>query len=203
MEIKNTLPGYKVNKYLIVLNPHNDLANRISEVRKEFNEKFNVENPSKSRPNVLIATFTQYELMEERIVNRLHTIAMAQTPFKIELKDFGSFPGHTIFVNVTTKVPFQSLVKEIRSETQRLMKLNDDNKPYFAMEPNFKISSKLKPWQYEAAWLEYSRKHFTGRFVADSMLLLKHKQDEKGWQIVRRLEFENLPVLTKQGELFG
>jgi 2'-5' RNA ligase len=142
-------------------------------------------------------------MMEERIINRLHNVAMAHYPFKVELKDFGSFPSHTIYINVTSKVPVQSLVKMIRTETQRLMKLNDDNKPHFILEPYLTIARKLQPWQYEKGWLEYSNKNFTGRFIADSMLLLKRPVGELNYQKVKRFEFQNMPVLTKQGELFG
>jgi hypothetical protein len=82
------------------------------------------------------------------------------------------------------------------------MKLNDDNKPYFIMEPHLTIARKLQPWQYEKGWLEYSTKNFTGRFIADGMLLLKRPVGEVKYQIVKRFEFQNLPVVTKQGELF-
>src|SRR5258708_40101042 len=111
--------------------------------------------------------------MEERIINRVKAIEMGFPPFKVELKDYGSFPSHTIYINVVSKVPVQNLLKEIRSEGQRLMKLNDDNKPHFIMEPHLTIARKLQPWQYEKGCLEYSNKHFTRRFIADAMLLLK------------------------------
>jgi hypothetical protein len=82
------------------------------------------------------------------------------------------------------------------------MKLDSDNKPHFIDDPYIMIARKLLPWQYEKGWLEYSHRHFTGRFIADSMLLLKRRQGDRAYQIVQRLEFMNLPVTTKQGELF-
>jgi hypothetical protein len=85
------------------------------------------------------------------------------------------------------------------------MKLNDDNKPHFILEPHIPVARKLLPWQYEKGWLEYSNKHFTGRFIADGMLLLKRPVDEIDnyrYQIVEKFQFQNLPVVTKQGELF-
>ncbi|MEO7307107.1 MAG: hypothetical protein ABIR78_00790, partial [Ferruginibacter sp.] len=91
----------------------------------------------------------------------------------------------------------------IRTDAQRLMKFDNDNKPHFILEPHLTIARKLLPWQYEQGWLEYSHKHFTGRFIADSMLLLKRPVGELKYQILRRFEFQNLPVATKQGELFG
>ena len=70
------------------------------------------------------------------------------------------------------------------------------------MEPYIAVARKLQPWQYEKGWLEYSHKSFTGRFIGDAMLLLKRPVGEMKYQIIRRFEFQNLPVTTKQGELF-
>lgn len=198
-----TLPGYKVNEYLLVLSPHEELRNKIMKVKEEFADTYNAISARWSPVQVGLVTFTQYEMMEERIINRLKTVAMAQYPFKVEMKDFGSFPSHTIYINITSKVPIQNLVKELRAEGQRLMKLNDDNKPHFILEPHLTIARKLKPWQYEKGWLEYSNKHFTGRFIANTMLLLKRPVGELKYQVAGRFEFQNLPVTTKQGELFG
>ncbi len=141
-------------------------------------------------------------MMEERIVSRLRIIGMGYSPFKVELKDFGSLPSHSIFIQVTSKLPIRSLVKEIK-DVQRLMKLDKDHKPHFIDEPNINIARKLLPWQYEKGWQEYSNRSFTGRFVADAMLLLKRRQGDKAWQIAERFAFQNLPVSTRQGELFG
>ena len=197
-----TIPGYRIFEYLLVLNPHEELRSRIIKAKREFYEAYQAPAALGGKPNMILANFLQYEMMEERLLNRLKVVAMGFHPVKIELKDFGSFPSHTIYINVVSKVPVQTLVKEVRKEAQRLMKLNDDNKPYFILEPHVTIARKLQPWQYEKGWLEYSNKNFTGRFIADGMLLLKRPLDEKKYQVVQRFEFQNLPVTTRQGELF-
>lgn len=197
-----TIPGYRIFEYLLVLNPHEELRSKIMKVRQEFNDEYKVSTALVGKPNIILANFLQYEMIEERLINRLKVVAMGFHPIKVELRDFGSFPSHTIYINVTSKLPVQTLVKEIRHEAQRLMKLNDDNKPHFILEPHLTIARKLQPWQYEKGWLEYSNKNFTGRFIADGMLLLKRPLDEKKYQVVQRLEFQNLPVTTRQGELF-
>ena len=198
-----TIPGYKIYEYLLVISPHKDLWDKIMEVKNKFSEEYQSEHAKWGKPHVTIVNFVQYTMMEERIINRLHTIAMGYPPFKVELKDFGSFPSHTIFINVISKLPIQNLVKEVRKESQKLLKLNDDNKPYFITEPHLTIARKLQPWQYEKGWLEYSNKHFTGRFIADSMVLLKRPVGEMKYQIAERFQFQNLPVATRQGDLFG
>jgi 2'-5' RNA ligase len=201
--IINTIPGYRVYEYLLVLSPHEELWNRIMKVKEEFSEKYKSDHARWGKPHITLVNFVQYEMMEERILNRLQVIAMGATPFKVELKDFGSFPSHTIYINVLSKVPIQTLTKTIRNETQKLMKLNDDNKPHFIMEPHLTVARKLQPWQYEKGWMEYSHKHFTGRFIADSMILLRRPVGELKYQVAKRFDFENMPVTTKQGDLFG
>jgi 2'-5' RNA ligase len=212
-----------INEYQLILPPHEELRSRVLQLRAAFEETYQVPALA-GRPHVTLVRFTQLALMEERILQRLRTIAMGFCPFKVELKDFGSLPTHSIFINVTSKLPIRGLVTEIR-DIQRLMKLDKDNKPFFPDEPNLLIARKLLPWQYEKGWLEYSNKSFTGKFIADGMLLLKRRQGDvtnygkaatnygqvaanyrgaaAGWQIAERFAFQNLPVSTRQGELFG
>ena len=199
--IKQTIPGYRVNEYLLVLNPHDELRDKILKLKKEFAENYKAPTAVWGKPHLTLARFQQIEMMEERIINRLKSVSMGYHPFKVELKNFGSFPSHSIYINVVSKLPIQNLVKEIKT-AQQLMKLDKENKPHFLDEPNFSIARKLVPWQYEKAWLEYGQRQFTGRFTADAMLLLKRREGEKAYQIVKRFEFLNLPVTTKQGELF-
>ncbi len=199
----NTIPGYNISEYQLVLNPHEELRQRILKIKKEFNEVYKAPVALYTAPQILLASFTQYDMMEEKLLNRLNVIAMGFHPVKIEMKDFGSFPSHTIYINITSKLPVQYLVKQIRTEAQSLMKLNDEHKPHFILEPHLTIARKLAPWQYEKGWLEFSHRHFTGRFIADSMLLLKRHTVTFQYQIIKRFEFQNLLVGTTQGSLFG
>jgi 2'-5' RNA ligase len=196
-----SIPGCRVNEYMLVLNPHEDLRNKITRLRNEFSETYKNSAALISKPNIALVRFTQLEMMEERIVNRLKVVGMGFQPFKVALKDYGSFPSHTIFINVTTKIPVQNLVREIRS-AQRLMKLDNEHKPHFIDEPFIVLGRRLVPWQYEKGWLEFSHRQFTGSFIADNMLLLKRRLGDRSWMIAQRFEFMNLPVTTKQGELF-
>ena len=195
-------PGYRINEYLVVLLPPDDLWQKIVKVKEEFSEKYKIPSAKFLKPHIALVNFLTLDMMEEKILQRLQSIAIGVAPFKIELKDYGSYPSHTIYINVISKLPIQNIVKQLK-EAQRLMKLNNENKPHFIDEPHIGIARKLKPWQYEQGWLEYSHRQFTGRFVADSMLLLKRTAGEKSsFQIAKRFEFQNLPVTTRQGNLF-
>jgi 2'-5' RNA ligase len=196
------LAGYKINEYKVVLVPHEDLNHKILNVRKYFNEKYKVEQPVASLPEVALVTFKQLQVAEERIINRLKMLAMGCHPIKVEVKDFGSFPSHSIFLNITSKVPLGEVSKKIRQDAQRLMKLDNDNKPHFLTDFYFIIARKLKPWQYENGWLDVSHKSFTAKFIAAKMLLLKRPVGEFRYKAIASFEFENLPVETVQGNLF-
>jgi 2'-5' RNA ligase len=193
--------GYRPYEYLVILNPHEELRKKITILKEDFARAFDMPSARWGKPFLTLVRFKQLEMMEERIINHLKIVAMGYHPIKVELCHFGSYPSHTIFINVPTKEPIKNLVKQIKP-WQKLLKLDEDNKPHFLDDPVFTIARQLKPWQYESAWLEYQHKHFTGRFIADSMLLLKRQVGEKAYQIVARFEFQNLPVTTKQGELF-
>ena len=202
MEKSISMAGYRIYDYLLVLSPPEELWKRVMAIKEAFAEKYKIAVASRTRPHITLVSFAALGMMEEKILHRLQVITMGVTPFKVELRDYGSFPTHTIFINVVSKLPIQALVRQLK-EAQQLLKLNNENKPHFMDEPQLPVCRKLKPWQYEQGWLEYAHRQFTGRFIADSMLLLKREAGTKtAFQVAKRFEFQNLPVTTKQGSLF-
>jgi len=203
------IPGYKYNEYFLVLTPHADLRDKIMQVKKELSEKFKIPAALYSKPHITLANFVQFEMMEERLINRLKTIASAYCAFKVELKDFGSSPTHTIYINIESKQQIQNLTRQLRP-AQQLMTLNKETKPHFMGDPHLTVARKLSPWQYEQGWLDYSHRHFTGLFIAEEMLLLKRALETQSdglhlagkYHIVQRFKFLSLPANTTQGQLF-
>lgn len=196
------MPGYRVNEYQLVLAPHEELRNKIRSAREAFYKRYKIQAPKNQSVNLSLLKFYNRELMEEKIVHRMQLMAMGQTPFKVEINNYMSFPTHSIIIKVDTKLPIHNLTSQLKPYG-RLLKMNNELKPVFFDEPYFLLAGRLKPWQYEEGWLEYSHKHFTGRFIADSMLLLKRPYGERSaFQIVKRFEFQDLPVVTRQASLF-
>jgi hypothetical protein len=72
----NTIPGYRVNEYLLVLSPHEELWNRIMKVKEEFSTEYKSDHARWGKPLVTLVNFLQYAMMEERITNRLRTVAI-------------------------------------------------------------------------------------------------------------------------------
>lgn len=197
------MPGYISYEYKIVTVPHQDLVNKIIAERKDFDAKFTTDEPIKSIPEVLLCTFTNFKAAEQRILQRLRLICMAVPAVKVEIRNYGTFPTHTIFLDVTTKIPLGTLVKKIRTEAGHLMKQDNDNKPHFITESFYiPVARKLKPWQHEKGWLEYSNKHFKSTFIASGLIVLSRKKGEFNYKPIARYEFLNQPIETKQGNLF-
>ncbi len=194
------IPAYRQAHYLLVLQPHEDLRNRILLQKQQFHATYQTPSPG-GKPHITLAQFVTWQMNEERLAHRLRVLAMGAVPFKVQVDGYGSFPAHTIYINVSTKNQIQELVKELKS-AQRLMK-SADNSPHFITEPHITLARKLQPWQYEKAWALYEHKHFAGSFIADGMLLIKRYTDSTVWQVVQRFDFMNLPVATKQGALFA
>lgn len=198
-----TMPGYRINEYQLVLRLPPTLWHKVQKVKDEFADSFQVAHARWGKPHITLARFVQYEMMETRIVNRINCITMAQYPFNLQLQDYGCFPTHTLYIRMATKHPVLQLVKQLRSDLQRLVKHNEQHNPYFSSEPIITVAANLQPLQFNLAWEVYSRKHFTAQFLADSLLLLKRPVSEQPFQIVQRFAFQNLPVATKQLALFA
>lgn len=181
------MENYPACEYLLVLEPHEALRNTIMEIKKDFAEKFEHPPAAYSKPHITLVRFRQYEMAEQRLVARLKPLIAASDSFLVELEDYGSFPTHTIYINVKTKTQLTTLVKSMRP-LQRLMKMNEEHKPHFITEPHLTIARKLLPWQYEKGWLEYSHGHFNGKFMADQVLLLRKRLHEKRYETAYRFQ---------------
>ncbi len=192
-------PGYNLNEYKLVIPLPESLEHKILGIRKDFGEQYQC-RPDLHRPHLTLVMFSQLSMMEERIVQKLKSISMGEAPFLLEMRDYGGFPTHTLFINVTTKEPVKKLMRSVK-EINRLLRTDGDHKAHFLQDPIISIARKLKPWQYEKGWLEFSHRHFTGRCVADSLLLLKRAEGTLRWQIAQRFELQNLPVQSKQQQI--
>jgi 2'-5' RNA ligase len=200
--------GFKHSEYLIVLNANEDTSTKIINIKKQFSEQYTTA-PVYLQPQIMLLHFIQFEMIEERLLNHLKNISNGYNAFQVKLKDCGSFPTHTIFINLESKQQVQNLVTKLKS-VQRLITLDKENKPHFMDDFYFSIARKLLPWQYEKAWLEYSKRNFTASFIADGFTLLKRPLESsangfrpKGsYKVLKRFKFMNSPVITTQGELF-
>ncbi|GGH77096.1 hypothetical protein HNQ91_004206 [Filimonas zeae] len=195
------LPGYAENEYLVVIRPNDDLYERIMAEKNSFTEKYNAAACTFGKPYLTLVRFNQVQMGEERIIRQLRGIATGCAPIKLELRNFGSYPTHSIFINLASKKQVMGVVRELRG-AQRLMKAQGQT-PHFITEPHFVIARKLNHEQYETAWREYAQQSFDARFMAEKLVLLKRKPGLSSFLPVADFDFMDKPVQAKQGALFG
>jgi len=191
-----------VSDYLLVLEPHEALRATIMALKQSFAERYEYPSAVHSKPHITLLRFMQFNMLESRIVQRLDTLIKENPSFVVELENFGSFPTHTIYIEVKTKTQITELVRSLRP-VQRLLKFDAEHKPHFITEPHLTVARKLLPWQYEKGWLEFSNSHFSGRFMAQHVLLLRKEAGTKKYELVKRFELLNVKrVEPKQASLF-
>ena len=195
------MPGHKSYEYLLVLNPHEELRNKIEKSRSELVTHYHITQPPPGRPNVSLVKFKATQMMEEKIINRLQLITMEEKPFVVELQDFGSYPMHAIYIHLANQPRVLQLIKNLK-QARLLMKAAGED-PHFLLDPHIALAGRLPKEKYLEAMKEYLHKKFTGRFMADHCLLLKRAKQEKKYQVIRRFDFECIPVSTAQGVLFS
>ncbi|RYY64832.1 MAG: hypothetical protein EOO12_08585 [Chitinophagaceae bacterium] len=177
------LPGYRVHEYRLVLALPEPLRERIAHLRERLHERHRVE---KSEP---------------RFLERLQEVARGLSPFKVELENFAAYPSHTIYIHVPTRRPFQELSKELK-KLQWLMNI-PGQEPHFITEPELILAQRLKPMPFIGMWMECEHSEFSGRFMADHLVLLRRHAGVGHWEVLRRLDLLELPSAVKQGCLFG
>ncbi|RYY89539.1 MAG: hypothetical protein EOO15_05935 [Chitinophagaceae bacterium] len=196
-----SLPGYRVHEYRLVLPLPEVLQERIAHIRDRLFERHRVRAPFPGKPSLTLLQCHAFEKTEARFVERLQQLVMSAAPFKVELENFSSYPSHTIYIHVPTRSPFQELVKELK-KIQWLMNI-PGHEPHFITEPELVLAQRLKPMQFIGMWMECEHSEFSGRFIADHLELLRRQPGGGAWELVRKLELLQLPSASKQGCLFG
>lgn len=200
--VKHSENPYGLYEYLLVLNPDEKESRKVSAEKQYYFSKYKASTAIYGKPHITLANFLYIEKFEKMVIQDLRKVATTTCPINVEMKDYGNFSPHTIFINVITEAPIQNLVKRIRIKTNKVLTLDPENKPRFIMKPHVTIARKLLPWQYEQSSIEYSERSYSGMFVADKMLLLKRQIGEQKYQLIGEFFFNGLNGPAIQPGLF-
>lgn len=192
---------HSIAEYLLVLEPHEALKQTIQSVKQHFADKYDCPSATYSKPHITLLNCMQFCMAESRWIPKLRRIIETTTPFMVELENFGHFPTHTIFIQVKTKNLLGELVKSLK-EIQGMVKLDKEHKPHFITDPHLTIARKLQHWQFENGWKEYGNSEFSGRFMADHILLMRKRLDEKKYEIIGRFAMLGIKQTVEQLPLF-
>lgn len=195
------LTAYAIAEYLLVLEPHESLADEIRQIKKMMQKNYGCLVSLNEKPHITLVKFQQYEMMEQRIKRKLKGMVNAEPPFLIELDGFGGLPTHSVFIRVSTQKGILALQQKIKS-FQQLLKADKERKPHFISEPHMALASHLSNEQFEQCFTPLSHTHFSGRFMADQLVLLIKREGEKRFTELMRSPMKNISSTFSQPELF-
>jgi hypothetical protein len=195
------MPGYRIAEYRLIIPLSEALQQTIMQVRKDLHDRYRIPIPFELKPSLTILHCHAYEGMEAKLIERMQQVATRNSCFKVELQNFAAHPSHTIYIHVATCSPFNELCKELK--VVRSLTKVPEHDPHFINEPHLLIAQKLKPFQFTRIWMDCEHTQFTGRFMANSMVLLKRSVAGNQYEEVRQFEFASLAHSVKQGTLFG
>jgi 2'-5' RNA ligase superfamily len=195
------MPGHALQEYQLVIAPHEALRERLMKKRAEFVGRHGASGYL--QPACLtLARFHQHQMNEERILAHLERVAMGTAPFKLAIRGFNSLPDHALFFHTERSAGIRKLAAEVKA-MGRMLQPDADHKAYVIPEPHIALATRLRPEQFAAGWAEWAARPFVADFIADALLVLKRVPGDRRWQVGARLDFRNLPVATRQGELFA
>jgi 2'-5' RNA ligase len=187
--------------YWLVIQPTPILAEKILQQKQQLAKQFNCADAINGKPYICLAKFKQYPINELLLCNKLKIIFSSKTPFVIQLNNYGSFPTHTIYLQVTTSSIIQ-LVQSLKV-LQPMLRLDKYTKAHFITEPYIAIVRKLNPQQYHKAWQLYAKANFSAAFTVAEVALLKKPADGL-FTVVQKFKLQGVkPVINSiQKNLF-
>lgn len=191
-----------VNDYLLIIQPSDDVKEKVNALKKAFAEAYECPQALHSKPHITLLRFMQYGMNERNIIHKMQVYINRHFSFLVSLSNFGSFPTHTIYINVETKNKIVDVVKSLKP-VQSFLKYDKEHKAHFITTPHLTLARKLQPWQYEKGWLEYNNTHFTASFMVNNILLLKRNIEQKHYTLAATFELMGKKeMIGKQVSLF-
>ena len=185
-------------QYLFVVEPHAELADEIHKIRVAFAEKYNCKAALKPPMHItLIPTYWAVPRTEAKLF-QLDEWAATLQPFRLRLKDFGTFPGNgVVFIDVERNPELIALHKGLSIVKDILP--SGTFRAIGSLNPHITIGYRdIPPELYEQAANEYLQKTFSAEFAVDAFHLWKH--NGKRWETLHSYKMKGLPT---KGELFS
>ena len=190
----------KIGEFLLIIPPDDKVNSEVFPIKKVFEADYGCSYSGNSKPHITLTNFLQLETMENRIIQRLESFSKSIRPFNIDLKGFGGFPAHSIYINILKKKPIVEIVKGIRSNFTHILKFDEKYKPNFVTQPHLTIARGMTKAQYDRAYSEWRHKQFDSGFHANNMILLK-RLPEGNYHIVKSFSFAGSDFIGLQLKL--
>lgn len=164
--------------YFIALLPPADIAQKVTELKKEFADRYHSSYALKVLPHITLQPpFTFSGLKARELEKHLTAFAREQYPFDLQLQGFGAFNNpvkKVIYVNVISNKLLRLLHKNLKTMLKEKMQFTEGS-TRSKYVPHMTIAYRdLKNEFFDKAWPVFRKRPFSASFPVDRFYLLKH-----------------------------
>jgi len=177
------------NLFLVCLIPPVSIVEDVDVIRNEIADQFNVHESLKRPAHITLYNPVKLSSQEQEEIffNKLDEVAFA-SPFTQVLKNFSSFPPHTVFIDVEHSDGIMNLQAEINKALKSLPFLEKTSQPKF--NPHLTVAFKdVKLTVFPLIMDEYKERKFKRSFEVSGFSVYKHI--DKRWQPFKECAFKN------------
>ena len=171
----------EIFRYLIVISPSQEMIGEIAQLKQKIFEAIGTYRGDRSIAHMtLLFAYLPIEY-EAALVEGIGKGVDAHRSMELQYEGFHHFPDRSgIFIEPMEKAPVIELQRSIRQDLQgdkRLKRLGI----HPTTQPMIHIARKLKPGQFDPAWLALAPHEFDRSEVVDEVILLRSglKEGEK------------------------
>jgi len=177
--------------YFIAFIAPGDVDEVISKWKGFMKERFNCSVALRSPAHItLIPPFWMDEIHQSKLETALDEFARQERKFAVELRDFGAFRPHVIYVTVRANdelLQVRSRLEKFLTKGQ-IFPIKKDDRPF---EPHVTIATRdLHKKSFREAWMIFKEKKYHASWQVDSIGLLKHNQ--KNWDVIFTSQFKSI-----------
>lgn len=191
------MPERKEDKwklYFIGIVPSSPVFDEALQVKQYVSDKYRSRGALKSPPHITLQMpFRWGEEREEKLIGLLNEFATSCTvkPFELQLKNFGCFEPRVIFIAVEESESLLRLQQKLKRFCKTDLNLFDATNKEHPYHPHLTVAFRdLKKVDFYKAWNEFKDKVFSGNFLVEEFVLLKH--NGRVWE-----KFKSFPLPVK------
>jgi 2'-5' RNA ligase len=176
--------------YFFALVPPEEIQASVTEIKKDFRDRFKAGHALKSPPHItLIPPFEYLFSNEDRLITYLELFASEESSFLQVLENFGTFSPKVFYIRVLKSEFLLDMYKRFRKFMEINLGLRDKSYSPGKFKPHMTVAFRdLSPENFYLAKTAYSEKQISFRFLVQSICLLRHNGQH--WDIVYEAVFK-------------
>jgi 2'-5' RNA ligase len=182
---------YGFFEYMLVINPVNDVKEKLIREKHDFYEQYNEEGALQTLPHISLLCFLANEAMEDILIRWIQRICNKHNRFTVTFNNFGGFPPHTVYLRIQDPLPLHQLMKELKV-IDSFVSSSGCPPLQVNLKPHMAIAKTLSPAIFHNALTAYSSKTFHESFVAEELVLLKRSHQFDGCKKVNVFQLPSL-----------